>query len=44
MTENIQRYRRLAVVRAEQLADDEDTLRRWLVSVRTFGCPCSSWL
>jgi hypothetical protein len=38
MTE-VERYRALALVRVRQLTEEDETLRRWLSTVRLFGWP-----
>jgi hypothetical protein len=37
--EDVERYRRLAALRVEQLTDEDETLRGWLKWVRRFGWP-----
>ena len=39
MANDISLHRKLAQVRAKQLADEDEILRRWLVRVRLFGWP-----
>jgi hypothetical protein len=39
MAVDVEGYRRLARIRVAQLADEDEVLRRWLVSVRFFGWP-----